>query len=264
MIKKRLIPCLFLKNGFIVRSEKFRIHQYLGNAINQVERFNSWNVDELIYIDISEDSIYDIRRDDLKVKCENNIYELISAISKTCFMPLTFGGGIRTIDDIAQRLRRGADKVPINTKALESPDFIGESAAKFGSQCIIVSVDVVKHDNGIYEVFSKHGKIPTGMSPVWWAKDVERLGAGEIFLNSVDRDGTGQGYDLELIRSVADAVTIPVIACGGVGRFSDFADGIIQGNADAVSAGNIFHFTELSVKQARKHLIKAGVNVRLI
>lgn len=262
MLKKRLIPCLFLKNGFLVRSEQFKTHQLLGNAIHQVERFNAWDVDELIYIDISEDDQYDIRRDDLKVKNETNVLNILEAISKTCFMPLTFGGRIRTMQDIQDRIARGADKVTLNTIAIDHPGFITESAKYFGSQAIIVSIDVKQHADGRYEVYYQHGKTPTGKHPVDWSKEVERLGAGEIFLNSMDRDGMATGYDLSLIRSVADAVKIPVIACGGVGRFPHFAEGILEGHADAVAAGNIFHFTELSAKQARKSLIRMGVDVR--
>lgn len=262
MLKNRLIPCLFLKNGFLVRSELFTHHQLLGNAIHQVERFNAWEVDELIYIDISEDDHYDIRRDDMKIKSEGDVLNILEAISKTCFMPLTFGGKIRTIQDIHDRVSRGADKVTINTQALLNPDFITEAAHIFGSQCIIVSIDVRQHPDGHYEVFYDHGRQGTGRDPVAWAQEVERLGAGEIFLNSIDRDGTAQGYDLELIRNVAEAVKIPVIACGGVGHFKHLGLGITEGKADAVSAGNIFHFTELSAKQARKQLIKMGVDVR--
>jgi imidazole glycerol-phosphate synthase subunit HisF len=262
MLKKRLIPCLFLQNGFLVRSEKFEIHQSLGNAIHQVDRYNAWEADELIYIDISQDDHYDINRDDLKIKSEHNVLSILEAVSKTCFVPLTFGGKIRTLNDITERLNRGADKITLNTQAVEQPDFITESARIFGSQCIIVSIDVRQHSDGSYEVFYGHGKKPTGFHPVRWAQEVERLGAGEIFLNHIDRDGTAQGYDLSLIQQVAEAVNIPVIACGGVGHFKHLGQGILEGHADAVSAGNIFHFTEMSVKQARKQLIKMGVDVR--
>jgi cyclase len=261
MLKKRLIPCLFLQNGFLVRSEQFQYHQLLGNAIHQVERFNAWQVDELIYIDITEDDAYDLRRDDMKVKSEGDVLNILEAISQSCFMPLTFGGRIRTIEDIHARISRGADKVTINTQALNAPSFIRESARIFGSQAIIVSVDVKQHEDGTYEVFASHGKKSTGYSPVAWAKEAESFGAGEIFLNSIDRDGTAVGYDHQLIRSVAEAVNIPVIACGGVGHFKHLAQGITEGKADAVSAGNIFHFTELSTVQARKQLVKAGIDV---
>jgi cyclase len=262
MLKKRLIPCLFLKNGFLVRSEKFEYHQLLGNAIHQVERFNAWEVDELIYIDITSDDVYDIRRDDLKVKSEDNILTILEAVSKTCFMPLTFGGRIRSIQDIHDRVSRGADKVTINTQAVLDPGFITEASKIFGSQAIIVSIDVKSTQQEEYEVFYNHGKTATGLHPVEWAREAEKRGAGEIFLNSIDRDGSAEGYDIELIRQVSDAVRIPVIACGGVGQFKHFSQGIMDGDADAVAAGNIFHFTELSTKRARKELIKSGVDVR--
>lgn len=262
MLKKRLIPCLFLKNGYLVRSEQFTTHQLLGNAIHQVERFNEWDVDELIYIDISEDDQYHTGREDTKIKGEHNVLDLLERISKTCFMPLTFGGRIRTLQDIQDRISRGADKVTINTIALEQPEFITKSANLFGSQAIIVSIDVKQHDDGRYEVMSHHGRQGTGKNPVSWAQEAERLGAGEIFLNAIHRDGMATGYDIELVHRVSDAVSIPVIACGGVGRFLDFAVGITEGHADAVAAGNIFHFTELSAKQARKALIKMNVPVR--
>ncbi len=262
MLKKRLIPCLFLKNGFLVRSELFKHHQLLGNAIHQVDRFNAWDVDELIYIDISDDDNYNIGREDLKMKGENNVLDILESVSKSCFMPLTFGGRIKSIDDIRQRLKRGADKITLNTKAIEEPLFISEAARIFGSQCIIVSIDVVRHECGSCEVVYDHARKHSGKSPVEWALEAERLGAGEIFLNSVDRDGTGKGYDIDLVRSVAQTVSIPVIACGGVGQFKHFGQGIIEGKADAVAAGNIFHFTELSARQARKQLIRMGVDVR--
>ncbi len=262
MLKKRIIPCLFLQNGFLVRSELFSKHQLLGNAIHQVERFNAWDVDELIYIDISREESYHIGRDDMKVKGENDILSILERVAKTCFMPLTFGGKIRTIDDIRQRVSRGADKVTINTQALNDPDFITKSARIFGNQCIVVSIDVKRGPDTVPEVMKNYGKDGTGLSPVEWAKEVEKLGAGEIMLNSVDRDGTGKGYDLELIRSVAESVSIPVIALGGVGQFKHMGQGIIDGKADAVAAGNIFHFTELSAIAARKQLLKMQIDVR--
>ncbi len=263
MLKKRLIPCLFLMNGLLVRSEKFEFHQILGNPIHQVERYNEWSIDELIYIDISRENYYDLRRDDMKVKSENSLLNIISEISKKCFVPLTFGGGIRTINDIKNRIRYGADKVTINSIAIENPEFIKESAKIFGSQCIVVSMDVKKNEKGEYEVYKKFGQIPTGMHPVDWAKKVEELGAGEIFLNSIDKDGTGEGYDLELIKMVSEATNIPLIACGGVGKFEDFIDGIKIGKASAVAAGNIFNFTEISTINAKKLMKKKEIDVRI-
>src|SRR3989344_6926555 len=263
MLKKRLIPCLFLMNGLIVRSEKFEFHQVLGNPIHQVERYNEWAIDELIYIDISREDYYDLRRDDLKVKDTDNLLGIISEISKKCFVPLTFGGKIRTINDIRERIKYGADKIIINTIAIENPKFITESAKIFGSQCIIVSIDVKKNSNEEYEVYKKFGEVATGMNPVEWAKKVEELGAGEIFLNSIDRDGTAEGYDLNLIKIISESVNIPIIACGGVGKFEDFVDGIKIGKASAVAAGNIFNFTEISAINAKKLMKENGIEVRI-
>ena len=263
MLKKRLIPCLFLMNGLVVRSEKFEFHQILGNPIHQVERYNDWAIDELIYIDISREDSYNLGRYDTKIKIKDNILDIISEVSKKCFIPLTFGGGIRTIQDIRERLKRGADKVTINTIAIENPSFITEAAKIFGSQCIVVSIDVKMNEKGEYEVYKEFGQVSAGINPVDWAKKVELLGAGEIFLNSIDRDGTGEGYDLRLIKMVSESVTIPVIACGGVGKFEDFVQGIKIGKASAVAAGNIFNFTEISAINAKKLMKENGIEVRI-
>lgn len=264
MLKKRLIPCLFLKNGILVRSEKFSYHQFLGNPIHQVERINSWSADELIYIDISNEDYYDLRRDDMKFKRMEDIYEIISHVSKTCFIPLTFGGNIRTIDDIRERLKRGADKIIVNTIAFEKPEFVIEASKKFGRQCIVVGIDVKIDENGRHEVYVNHGKKTTGEDPVEWAKKVQKLGAGEIFLNSIDQDGTGEGYDIQLIKKVAENIEIPLIVCGGVGIFEHFVEGIKEGGADAVAAGNIFNYTENSVLRAKKTLQKSGIDIRSV
>ena len=262
MLKTRLIPCLLLKNGLLVRSEEFSFHQIVGNPVTQVERFNAWSVDELIYLDITREGDYDMRRDDHKVRIENDILRIIELVSRSCFMPLTFGGGIRTIEDVRARIASGADKVTINTAALETPEFITEAAGVFGSQAIVVSIDALERGKGEWEAIGGNGKVPSGRDVVSWAHEAERRGAGEIFLNSIDRDGMGNGYDIALIRSVVDATTIPVIACGGVGRFAHLVKGAVEGGASAVSAANIFHFTEHSTINAKKALLAAGVNVR--
>jgi len=261
MLKLRLIPVLFLKNGLIVRSEKFSYHQNLGNPLTEAKRYSSWDVDELIYIDISVEKEYDLRRDDLRVKMEKRtLPDILEAISKVCFMPLTFGGGIRSLEDVRERLQRGADKVTINTAAIEEPDFISRCSATFGSQCTVVSIDY-KVVDGRRRVF-KSGREETGLNPVSWAKEAEKLGAGEIFLNAIDRDGMSCGYDIDCAREVADAVRIPVIACGGAGNFHDFIDLAKGANVSALAAGNIFHFTELAYPRAKEALLKEGVNVR--
>jgi cyclase len=262
MLKKRLIPCLLLQNGLLVRSETFSIHQILGNPIHEVERFNQWSVDELIYLDITRDDNYDLRRDDQKVKTLVDPLQILEAVSKTCFMPLTFGGRIRTIDDMRVRFARGADKITLNTAAIDNPDLLVEGARTFGNQAMVVSIDVRRHPDGKCEVFADGGRRPTGSEPTQWAKQVEALGAGEILLNSIDRDGLARGYDLELIGAVARATSIPIIACGGVGRYEDFAKGI-QAGASAVSAANIFHFKELSDRNAKRTMKAAGIDVRI-
>jgi cyclase len=245
-----------------VRSEAFSIHQILGNPIHEVERFNHWSVDELIYLDITRDDNYDLRRDDQKIKTLVDPLQILDAVSKTCFMPLTFGGRIRTIDDMRVRFARGADKITLATAAVDNPDLLALGARTFGSQAMVVVLDVRRHSDGKCEVFVDGGRRATGLEPTQWAKEVEKLGAGEIFLQSIDRDGAARGYDVELIGAVARATSIPIIACGGVGRYEDFAKGI-QAGASAVSAANIFHFKELSDRNAKRTMKAAGIDVRI-
>lgn len=262
MLKKRLIPVLLLQNGLLLRSELFKIHQAIGNPIYEVKRFNEWNVDELIYLDITKDNHYDLRRNDHKVKGLNDPLQILDAVSKTCFMPLTWGGRIRTIEDMRYRFNHGADKITINTAAVNTPELITMGAKVFGSQAIVVCIDILRHSTNMTEVFIEGGKTPTGLKPELWAKEVEDRGAGEILLQSIDRDGTGLGYDLDLIHGVASATSIPVIALGGVGRYEHYAHGIEAG-ASAVAAANIWHFKELSDRGGKRALAKAGINVRL-
>jgi imidazole glycerol-phosphate synthase subunit HisF len=262
MLKRRLIPVLLLKNGFLVRSYKFTRHQSIGNPVLQAERYNDWNVDELIYIDITRDDRYDLRRSDQKVAEVTDIIQILRLVSRRCFMPLTFGGRIRSLADMEVRFENGADKITLNSACFEDPELVTRAAARFGSQAVVISVDVKATPEGGYEVYSHNGSQPTGWSPVAWAKRVEELGAGEIFLNSIDRDGTGEGYDLRLIRDVVDATSLPVIACGGVGDYSHFVEGVAVGGAAAVAAANIFNFKELSDRNARRVLLQAGVDVR--
>ena len=261
-LKTRLIPVLLLQNGLLVRSESFRIHQALGNPIHEVERFNDWNVDELIYLDISRDDRYDLRRDDQKLTGLKDPLQILEAVSRTCFMPLTWGGRIQNVDDMRQRISRGADKITINSSAVRSPQLITEGARVFGSQAIVVSIDVLRRPGGQTEVFIDGGRTPTGMKPEDWARRVTDLGAGEVLIQSIDRDGTGRGYDLDLIQAVASVTTIPVIACSGVGTYEDYVAGIKAG-ASAVAAANIFHFKELSDRNAKKVMTRAGIGVRL-
>lgn len=261
MLKKRLIPTLLLKNGQLVRSERFEVHQVLGNPIHEVERFNQWSVDELIYLDISDDEWIDGRLD-MKVQRSDSVLDILEAISERCFMPLTFGGRIRSLDDMRARISRGADKITLNTAAMSTPELISLGARTFGSQAIVVAIDAASRDDGRWEVMLEHGRRGTGWTPADWARESERLGAGEILLQSVDRDGTGLGYDVELIRSVTSATSIPVIALGGVGTLDHFATAVNEAGASAASAANIFHFVELSDRRAKRAMAKAGVDVR--
>ncbi len=262
MLKHRLIPVLLLQNGQLVRSERFSIHQVIGNPIHEVERFNQWNVDELIYLDITRDGDYDLRRDDKKLRGLGTPMEILEAVSRTCFMPLTWGGRIRDIEQAREIFSRGADKIALNTRALRRPEFITEAARQFGSQAVIVSIDARRREDGRSEVVTEGGTAPTGLDPADWARQAEERGAGEILLQSIDRDGTARGYDLDLVAAVAGAVRIPVIACSGVGTYEHYAKGIAAG-ASAVAAANIWHFKELADRGGKRALARANVNVRM-
>jgi imidazoleglycerol phosphate synthase cyclase subunit len=263
MTRPRLIPVILLKHGLLMRSQVFKVHQAIGNPIHTVMRLSNWNVDELILLDISEDDFHDLRRDDLAVADPGSTaLDVLRAVAHVCFMPLAVGGRIRTLEDIRLRLGSGADKCVINTQALLEPEFIGAAARRFGAQCVVVSIDAKRRPDGTYEVYSHGGTRPTGLDPAAWARRAEQLGAGEVFLNSIDRDGSGHGYDLELIRAVTAATTVPVIACGGVGKYEDFAPGIREGGASAVAAANIFHFFENSYPFAKKACLDSGLPMR--
>lgn len=258
MIRPRLIPVLLLKHGLIVRSQWFRIHQVIGNPMSTVERYSNWNVDELVLLDISGEDVHDLRRDDLQQRYGGTTaLDVLAEVARSSFMPLAFGGRIRTLEDVERRFALGADKVVVNTHAVDRPEFVTEVAERFGSQAMVVSIDV---RGG--EVVVAGGKRGTGLAPAEWARHAEELGAGEIFLNAVDRDGAGTGYDLDLIRSVTDATTIPVIAAGGVGRYEHLPPGILEADASAVAAANVFHFFELSYPRAKQTCIDAGIPMR--
>lgn len=259
----RLIPCLLLKHGLIVRSQSFSIHQIIGNPVSTIDRLSSWNVDELVLLDISREDRHDMRREDHFVRYDSaSTLDLLRYIARACGMPLSFGGRIRTLEDFHQRIAAGADKCVINTEAYRRPDFIREAAETFGAQCVVVSIDVRRCEDGSAEVWIDGAREATGARPDDWAREAERLGAGEIFLNSIDRDGAGKGYDLALIRAVTDAVSIPVIACGGAGSYDDFPKAITEGGAAAAAAANIFHFRELSYPLAKESCVAAGVAMR--
>ncbi len=230
MLKTRVIPCLLLKDLGLVKTIKFSNPKYVGDPINAVKIFNDKEIDELIFLDITATN---------EKKKPN--FNLLVRIASEAFMPFSYGGGIRDLEDIKKILYLGIEKVVINSYAVENPEFIKQAAEHSGSQSIIISIDVRKNKKGEYEVFTQSGQNSTGLHPVDWAKKVENLGAGEIFLNSIDKDGTMEGYDLELINKVSNSVNIPVIAAGGAGNFDDFKKAIKSG-ASAVSAGSIFVF----------------------
>ena len=252
MLKHRLIPNIILNDGNVVQSKNFIHTNIIGNAITAVDFFNSWASDEIIILDVSRNK-----------NKRKEFHRIINNISKRCFVPLTIGGWISNTDEISQFLKEGADKVSINSELIRNPNLLSNAVKKFGSQCIVASIDVKKNAKNEYEVFSERGQSATGLNPVEWAQKLEELGAGEIFLTSIDHEGTDKGYDIKLIKNVAENISIPVIAFGGVSRWQHFVDGINLGKADAVSAANIFHFTEHSVFNAKKFLVENKINVRI-
>jgi cyclase len=260
--KKRVIPVLLLKDGFIVQSKEFSRYQNLGNPTTSVKRVSEWGADELIYLDISgENAIYDMRREDLGHPNRSDITEIISDLSEVCNMPITYGGNIRNIEQINHIIKNCADKVCMNTAAIKNIDLIEQGALEFGSQCMVVSIDFKKID-GQYIVMSDGGQVSTGITVMDHCKKVQDHGAGEILLNSVDRDGRGNGFEIELYKEVTKQIKIPIIALGGCGDWFDFADLLDETDVDAVAAANIFHYSDQSVYLARKYLFEKGYNVR--
>ena len=252
MLKKRLIACLLIKDDLIVQSIGFNKYLPIGNPKFPLEFLNKWDVDEIVLLDISAH----------KEKRKLNL-KILEILSKSCFVPLTVGGGITNVKDVRKLIRTGADKVSINSSAINNPKLITEIADFFGSQCAVVSMDCKLDKDGVHRVYKDSGKLSTNLVASEWAKEVETLGAGEIFLNSIDRDGSKIGYDINLIKKITDAVSIPVIACGGVGDFSHFASGIINGGASAVAAGNIFHYIEHSTIIAKMNLFQSDIDIRM-
>ena len=251
MLKKRLIATLTLLDGIVVQSINFKKYLPVGKHKIAVEFLSDWDVDEIVVLDIfatKNGQFFDLNT--------------IRSISKQCFIPLTVGGGIKSVDHIREVLSSGADKISINTAAIDSPDFITDGARVFGGQCIVVSMDVGKNESGQYEVY-RLGSQPTGLDPIGWAQTIESKGAGELLVNSIDRDGSKLGYDIDLIRMISNSVQIPVIALGGVGRPMHFVEGIKNGGVDAVAAGNIFHWSEHSAIWFKSFMHQANVPVRL-
>lgn len=252
MLTKRIIPCLDVTAGRVVKGVNFVELRDAGDPVEIARRYDREGADELTFLDITASS------DERDI-----ILHVIEAVAAEVFIPLTVGGGVRSVADVRRLLNAGADKVSINTAALQDPQLVADASRRFGSQAIVCAIDAKQVAPGRWEVFTHGGRRATGRDAVEWAREVERLGAGEILLTSMDRDGTKQGFDLGLTRAVSDAVGIPVIASGGVGSLQHLADGVAQGRADAVLAASIFHFGEHTIDEAKRHMAAQGIAVRL-
>ena len=252
MVKVRLIPTLLVKDTTLVKGIGFDSWRCVGNPVQAVRVYNLRQVDELIILDIM--ATPDSRPPD---------FELIDDLADDCFMPLTVGGGVGSVSDVRGLLQAGADKVAINSAAIANPALIHDAARRFGSQCIVASIDVREGSDGTYRVYSNCGQTPTGLHAVDWAKELEALGAGEILLTSVERDGTMKGYDTVLTKRISESVSIPVIASGGAGNFDHMREVLQEGKASAVAAGSMFHFTEQTPAETKQYLFKSGFSVRM-
>jgi len=250
MLKSRIIPCLDVKNGRVVKGVNFENLVDAGDPVAQAKFYYEQGADELCFLDIAA-----------SLENRKTMIDLVKKVAEVCFIPFTVGGGINEIADFSNLLKCGADKVSINSAAIKNPKLISQASNKFGAQCVVVAIDVKKNASGKYEVFAGGGTKATGLDAIDWAKKVVKLGAGEILLTSMDRDGTKSGYDLELIKKISSEVSVPVIASGGAGKLQDLADGLKAG-ASAVLAASIFHFKLFSIKQAKEFLDEEGIAVR--
>ena len=255
-LAKRIIPCLDVDNGRVVKGVKFVDIRDAGDPVEVARRYDREGADEITFLDIT--ATHDNR---------DTIVHVVEQVASEVFIPLTVGGGIRTLDDIRRMLNAGADKVGINSAAVFNPEFVREAAERFGSQCIVVAIDAKKvslpGETERWEIFTHGGRKATGIDAIGWAEKMVAYGAGEILLTSMDRDGTREGFDLPLTRAISEAVSVPVIASGGVGNLEHLADGVIDGKADAVLAASIFHFAEYTIQQAKEHLRSRGIEMRL-
>ena len=251
MLKARIIPCLDVDRGRVVKGVNFVDLVDAGDPVEQARIYDREGADELCFLDITASH-----------ENRDTIFDVVGHTAEQCFMPLTVGGGVRTTDDIRKLLLAGADKVSINTAAVKEPEFVRRAAEKFGSQCIVVSIDAKTGAGGRFEVYTHGGRRPTGIDAVEWARRMAEYGSGEILLTSMDRDGTKLGFDIPLTAAVADAVPVPVIASGGVGTLDHLVEGIVEGHASAVLAASIFHFGTYTITQAKAHMKAAGVPIR--
>ncbi|MDG3440435.1 imidazole glycerol phosphate synthase subunit HisF [Nitrospirillum amazonense] len=251
MLKRRIIPCLDVKDGRVVKGVNFVDLVDAGDPVEQARLYDAAGADELTFLDITASH-----------EGRDTIFDVVRRTAEQVFMPLTVGGGVRTVEDIRKLLLAGADKVSINSAAVSRPEFVREAAQKFGAQCVVVGIDAKRDANGRWGVYTHGGRKEAGLDAVEWARRMAEYGAGEILLTSMDRDGTKSGFDLELTRAVADAVPVPVIASGGVGTLDHLVDGVTQGHASAVLAASIFHFGTYSIAQAKAHMAAAGIPMR--
>lgn len=251
-LKARIIPCLDVKDGRVVKGINFVDLVDAGDPVQAAIAYDAAGADELCFLDIAASH-----------EGRDTIFDVVARTAEHCFMPVTVGGGVRTNNDIRKLLLSGADKVSINSAAVNDPDFVARAADKFGNQCIVVSVDAKRGDSGTWEIFTHGGRKPTGLNAVEFAIGAVERGAGELLVTSMDRDGTKSGFDLELTRTIADAVDVPVIASGGVGTLDHLVDGIKEGHATAVLAASIFHFGTFTIGQAKAHMAAAGIPMRL-
>jgi cyclase len=251
MLKMRIIPCLDVKDGRVVKGVNFVDLVDAGDPVEQAKIYDAAGADELTFLDITASH-----------ENRDTLYDVVAKTAEACFMPLTVGGGVRKSDDIRKLLLAGADKVSINTAAVNNPDFVREAAQKFGDQCIVVSIDAKETAPGRFEIFTHGGREATGIDAVQFARRMAENGAGELLVTSMDRDGTRAGYNIPLTRAIADAVSVPVIASGGVGNLDHLVEGIRDGHATAVLAASIFHFGLFTISQAKAHMVAAGLNMR--
>lgn len=253
MLTKRIIPCLDVNNGRVVKGINFVNLKDAGDPVSVGEAYSKAGADELVFLDITASN-----------ERRATVADMVREVAKKVFIPFTVGGGIRTVDDVKAILREGADKVSMNSAAIDKPELIAESADKFGSQCVVVAIDAKKREDGSgWNIYKHGGRIDTGLDAVEWAKKVVSLGAGEILLTSMDCDGTKAGYDIELTRQISQSVNVPVIASGGAGTLEHFYDALTEGGADAALAASLFHYKELEIKQVKEYLNGRGIPVRL-
>ncbi|MED9965346.1 MAG: imidazole glycerol phosphate synthase subunit HisF [Blautia sp.] len=251
MFTKRIIPCLDVNKGRVVKGVNFVDLKDAGDPVEIAKAYDAAGADELVFLDIT-------------ASCEarDTVVDMVREVAASVFIPFTVGGGIRTIDDFRKLLREGADKISVNSAAIDRPELIREAADKFGSQCVVVAIDAKRREDGGWNIYKHGGRLDTGIDAIEWAKRAESLGAGEILLTSMDCDGTKAGYDIALTRAVAEAVSIPVIASGGAGTVEHFHEALTEGKADAALAASLFHYKELEISQVKAHLSKQGISVR--